>query len=236
MINKKLVLAALLAFSLTTSAFSTIVHAEETQIPDTNNQLNEKPTNPDEDSNEISITLITDKWTGENDIVLNVQTKKDTTIKLSEMYIWDDSASLGGIYIEPKINLDENGIGTITFKKDDLKNVKTLIGSNEPFDWTKVKQIEMWFDFYLDEKEMYASKSAYVPVEISKTPAPVETESPKTTETIKQDTNTPVKNTQSKAVKTGDSSNSILYASLLGVSIIVVAGVIILNKKKSAFN
>ena len=32
-----------------------------------------------------------------NDIVLNVQSKKNTTIKLSEMYVWDDSASLGGI-------------------------------------------------------------------------------------------------------------------------------------------
>ncbi|MDO5813812.1 MAG: hypothetical protein Q4Q31_12020 [Bacillota bacterium] len=235
MINKKLVLAALLAFSLTTSAFSTIVHAEETQVPDTNNQLNEEPTNLDEGSKETSITLITDKWTGENDIVLNVQAKKNTTIKLSEMYVWDDSASLGGIYVEPKIDLDENGNGTITFKNDDLKNVKTLIGSNEPLDWTKIKQIEMWFDFYLDEKEIYASKSAYVPVEISKTPAPVETENPKPTETIKQNPKTSTKNTQSKAVKTGDSSNSILYASLLGISIIVV-GTIILNKKKSSFN
>ena len=187
------------------------------------------------DYKETSITLTTDKWTGENDIVLNVQAKKNTTIQLSEMYVWDDSKSLGGIYVEPKIDLDENGNGTITFKKDDLKNVKTLIGSNEALDWTKIKQIEMWFDFYLDEKEMYASKSAYVPVEISKTPAPVETESPKTTETVNPETKTTTKNTQSKAVKTGDRSHIILYASLLGVSIII-AGTIILNKKKSSFN
>lgn len=235
MINKKLVLAALLAFSLTASTFSTIVHAEETQVPDTSNQVNEEPTNLNEGNKETSITLTTDKWTGENDIVLNVQSKKNTTIQLSEMYVWDDSASLGGIYVEPKIDLDENGNGTITFKNDDLKNVKTLIGSNEAIDWTKIKQIEMWFDFYLDEKEMYTSKSAYVPVEISKTPAPVETESPKTTETVNPETKTTTKNTQSKAVKTGDCSHIILYASLLGVSIII-AGTIILNKKKSSFN
>lgn len=233
MINKKLVLATLLTFSLTVSAFSTIVHAEETQVPNTNNQLNEEPTSSDEDSEKPSITLVTDKWTGENNIVLNVQSKNNTTIKLSEMYVWDDSASLGGIYVEPKIDLDENGNGTITFKNDDLKNVKTLIGSNDPLDWTKIKQIEMYFVFCLDETEIYDSKSAYIPVEISKTPAPVETEKPKTIETVKKETKATTKNTQSKAVKTGDNTNITLYTSLLIISVIVVAGTIVLRKKKS---
>lgn len=233
MINKKRVLATLLTFSLTVSAFSTIVHAEETQVPNTNNQLNEEPTSSDEDSEKPSITLVTDKWTGENNIVLNVQSKNNTTIKLSEMYVWDDSASLGGIYVEPKIDLDENGNGTITFKNDDLKNVKTLIGSNDPLDWTKIKQIEMYFVFCLDETEIYDSKSAYIPVEISKTPAPVETEKPKTTETVKKETKVTTKNTQSKAVKTGDNTNITLYTSLLIISVIVVAGTIVLRKKKS---
>lgn len=233
MINKKRVLATLLTFSLTVSAFSTIVHAEETQVPNTNNQLNEEPTSSDEDSEKPSITLVTDKWTGENNIVLNVQSKNNTTIKLSEMYVWDDSASLGGIYVEPKIDLDENGNGTITFKNDDLKNVKTLIGSNDPLDWTKIKQIEMYFVFCLDETEIYDSKSAYIPVEISKTPVPVETEKPKTTETVKKETKATTKNTQSKAVKTGDNTNITLYTSLLIISVIVVAGTIVLRKKKS---
>ena len=233
MINKKLVLATLLTFSLTVSAFSTIVHAEETQVPNTNNQLNEEPTNLDEGNKETSITLVMDKWSGENNIVLNVQSKNNTTIKLSEMYVWDDSASLGGIYVEPKIDLDENGNGTITFKNDDLKNVKTLIGSNDPLDWTKIKQIEMYFVFCLDETEIYDSKSAYIPVEISKTPAPVETEKPKTTETVKKETKATTKNTQSKAVKTGDNTNITLYTSLLIISFIVVAGTIVLRKKKS---
>lgn len=233
MINKKLILATLLTFSLTVSTFSTIVHAEETQVPNTNNQLNEEPTSSDEDSEKPSITLVTDKWTGENNIVLNVQSKNNTTIKLSEMYVWDDSASLGGIYVEPKIDLDENGNGTITFKNDDLKNVKTLIGSNDPLDWTKIKQIEMYFVFCLDETEIYDSKSAYIPVEISKTPAPVETEKPKTTETVKKETKATTKNTQSKAVKTGDNTNITLYTSLLIISVIVVAGTIVLRKKKS---
>jgi CheY-like chemotaxis protein len=169
----------------------------------------------------------------ENNIVLNVQSKNNTTIKLSEMYVWDDSASLGGIYVEPKIDLDENGNGTITFKNDDLKNVKTLIGSNDPLDWTKIKQIEMYFVFCLDETEIYDSKSAYIPVEISKTPAPVETEKPKTIETVKKETKATTKNTQSKAVKTGDNTNITLYTSLLIISVIVVAGTIVLRKKKS---
>lgn len=233
MINKKLVLATLLTFSLTVSAFSTIVHAEETQVPNTNNQLNEEPTNLDEGNKEASITLVMDKWTGENDIVLNVQSKANTTIQLAEMYVYENDSSLGGIYVEPKIDLDENGNGTITFKNDDLKNVKTLIGSNDPLDWTKIKQIEMYFVFCLDETEIYDSKSAYIPVEISKTPAPVETEKPKTTETVKKETKATTKNTQSKAVKTGDNTNITLYTSLLIISVIVVSGTIVLRKKKS---
>ena len=76
MSNKKRVLATLLTFSLTVSAFSTIVHAEETQVPNTNNQLNEEPTNLDEGSKETSITLVMDKWTGENDIVLMFNQKR----------------------------------------------------------------------------------------------------------------------------------------------------------------
>ena len=189
--KRKLVLEALLALSLTT-LLSTVVYAEKTHQPEGN-------------------TVIS--WTGENDIVLNVQSKKNTTIKLSEMYVWDDSASLGGIYVEPKIDLDENGNGTITFKNDDLKNVKTLIGSNDPLDWTKIKQIEMWFNFCLDETEIYTSKSAYIPVE--------------------KETKVTTKNTQSKAVKTGDNTNITLYTSLLIISVIVVSGTIVLRKKKS---
>ena len=123
MINKKLVLATLLAFSLTTTLFSTtIVHAEETQVPNTNNQLDEEPTNPDEDSEKPSITLVTDKWTGENDIVFNVQ-KKGTDVNVTEIYVYENDSSLGGIRVEPEINPDENGNDTITFKNNALKNI-----------------------------------------------------------------------------------------------------------------
>ena len=128
---------------------------------------------------------------------------------------------------------DDEYLGTISLKNIDLKNVKTLIGSNDPLDWTKIKQIEMYFVFCLDETEIYDSKSAYIPVEISKTPAPVETEKPKTTETVKKETKATTKNTQSKAVKTGDNTNITLYTSLLIISVIVVAGTIVLRKKKS---
>lgn len=91
----------------------------------------------------------------------------------------------------------------------------------------------MWFNFCLDETEIYTSKSACIPVEISKTPSPVETEKPKTTETVKKETKATTKNTQSKAVKTGDNTNIILYTSLLIISVIVVSGTIVLRKKKS---
>ena len=201
--KRKLVLEALLALSLTT-LLSTVVYAEKTHQPEGNTVISEK--------DKPSITLVMDKWTGENDIVLNVQSKKNTTIKLSDC---------------------TNIITPITFKNDDLKNVKTLIGSNDPLDWTKIKQIEMWFNFCLDETEIYTSKSAYIPVEISKTPSPVETEKPKTTETVKKETKVTTKNTQSKAVKTGDNTNITLYTSLLIISVIVVSGTIVLRKKKS---
>ena len=89
------------------------------------------------------------------------------------------------------------------------------------------------FCFCLDETEIYDSKSACIPVEISKTPAPVETEKPKTTETVKKETKATTKNTQSKAVKTGDNTNITLYTSLLIISVIIVAGTTVLRKKKS---
>ena len=91
----------------------------------------------------------------------------------------------------------------------------------------------MWFNFCLDETEIYTSKSAYIPVEISKTPSPVETEKPKTTETVKKETKVTTKNTQSKAVKTGDNTNITLYTSLLIISVIVVSGTIVLRKKNT---
>lgn len=232
MINKKLVLATLLAFSLTTTLFSTtIVHAEETQVPNTNNQLDEEPTNPDEDSEKPSITLVTDKWTGENDIVFNVQ-KKGTDVNVTEIYVYENDSSLGGIRVEPEINPDENGNDTITFKNNALKNIKTLLFSNDSLDWSKINKIEFIFAFSKNT-EYVSSKTIYVPVEISKTPAPVETEKPKTTETVKKETKATTKNTQSNAVKTGDNTSITLYTSLLIISVIVVAGTIVLRKKKS---
>ena len=59
------------------------------------------------------------------------------------------------------------------------------------------------------------------------------TEKPKTPETVKKETKATTKNTQSKAVKTGDNTNITLYTSLLIISVIVVAGTIVLRKKKS---
>ena len=52
-------------------------------------------------------------------------------------------------------------------------------------------------------------------------------------ETVKKETKATTKNTQSKAVKTGDNTNITLYTSLLIISVIVVAGTIVLRKKKS---
>lgn len=84
--KRKLVLEALLALSLTT-LLSTVVYAEKTHQPEGNTVISEK--------DKPSITLVMDKWTGENDIVLNVQSKKNTQLNYQEMYVWGDSHLYG---------------------------------------------------------------------------------------------------------------------------------------------
>ena len=111
-----------------------------------------------------TITLVSSTWTGENDIVLNTQTKGGT-IELAEMYLYIDDSSIGGIRVTPEMKLDSEGNGTITFNSNDLKKAK-MWGPNgeELVDWTKIDQMEISFQYELDDT--YKMKYVYVPVEI----------------------------------------------------------------------
>lgn len=228
--KKKLFLASLLSFSLTASMFfSTNIHAlEETQ---NENQIEES----NETSTETpSLTLVSSTWDGESDIVFNVQAK-DTTVELLEMYIYSNGSSIGSIYVEPEKTQDDNGNEIITISNNKLKSVKTLLGAedDETFNWSQIDQIEIVFSFSKGEESSF--KSVYVPVHILEAPTPVNPDNTDKTETVKNDTNknSTVKQTSSTAVKTGDNTNITLYVSLLVVSIVVIAGVVI-YKKKSA--
>lgn len=228
--KKKLFLASLLSFSLTTSMFfTTNIHAleevqNENQIEESNETLIETP----------SLTLVSSTWDGENDIVFNVQAK-DTKVELLEMYIYSEGSSIGSIYVEPYKALDDNGNGTITISNNELKNIKTLIGpDNQIFNWSQIEQIEMVFSFSKGE-ELSSFKTVYVPVHILEAPTPINPDKTDKTETVKNDTNnkTTVKQTSSTAVKTGDNTNITPYVSLLVVSVVVIIGIVVYKKKSS---
>lgn len=122
------------------------------------------PENPDTPAYSPTLTLVSSTWTGENDIVLNTQTKGGT-IELAEMYLYIDDSSIGGIRVTPEMKLDSEGNGTITFNSNDLKKAK-MWGPNgeEEVDWTKIDQMEISFQYELDGT--YKMKAVYVPVEI----------------------------------------------------------------------
>lgn len=122
------------------------------------------PENPGASDYSPTLTLVSSTWTGENDIVLNTQTKGGT-IKLAEMYLYIDDFSIGGIRVTPEMKLDSEGNGTITFNSNDLKKAK-MWGPNgeEEVDWTEIDQMEISFQYELDGT--YKMKAVYVPVEI----------------------------------------------------------------------
>ena len=211
--KRKLVLEALLALSLTT-LLSTVVYAEKTHQPEGNTVISEK--------DKPSITLVMDKWTGENDIVFNVQAK-DTKVELLEMYIYSNGSSIGSIYVKPDKAVDDSGNGTITISNNELKNIKTLIGpDNQTFNWSQIEQIEMVFSFSKGE-ELSSFKTVYVPVHILETPTPINPDKTDKTETVKNDTNnkTTVKQTSSTAVKTGDSTSIGTYSLFAFLSVLL---------------
>lgn len=233
--NKKL-MTMLVACALSVSALSTTaVFAEDAVV----NRDTPAVTETTPASYEPEITLTTSKWTGESDIVFEVDTKGGT-VYAQEMYVYDADGAMSIISVPSKVELNEEGKGKITFTKDALKNAKTQDENFEnqiSVDWTKYNKIEFSFGFELSKQ--YKSKTVYVEASVKypeitvthttpsqpakpSTPAkPAENRGTTTTTTTKKE-----------APKTGDTMNVALYASLLLVS--ALAAVVLTAKKRMA--
>lgn len=123
--NKKL-MTMLVAFALSVSALSTTtVFAEDAVNTGETAAVTETTTTPETTpvAYEPEITLITSKWTGNSDIVFEVDAKGGT-ISDGEMYVYDATGATPAMGVESKIEVNEQGKGKITFTKDALMNAK----------------------------------------------------------------------------------------------------------------
>lgn len=234
--NKKF-MTMLVACALSVSALSTTaVFAEDAVVNGDTPTVTE--TTPAAYEPEISAATA---WTGDNDIVFDVDAKGGT-VNQGEMYAYDASDLSNPVMgVEAKVEVNEEGKGKITFTKDALKNAKTWDENFEnqiAVDWTKVSKIEFGFMFALGDQTK--SKTVYVEASV-KAPAPTvtpTTPAKPTTPTKPAEnkgtttTTTTATTTKKEAPKTGDTMNVALYASLLLVS--ALATVVLTTKKRMA--
>ena len=257
--NKKL-MTMLVACALSVTTLSTTaVFAEDAVVTGETPAVTETTTTPETTpaAYEPEVTLFTpkSKWTGDSDIVLEVDAKGGT-VSNGEMYIYDTNGFGEPLEVQSEIEVNEEGKGKITFTKDALMNAKTLywddddVGHQIAVDWTMYSEIEFVFAFELNGQDKY--KSMYVETSV-KAPAPTVTPTTpakpttptkpaenKGTTTItpnapaaKDDKKTNTTTTTKKeAPKTGDTMNVALYASLLLVS--ALAAVVLTTKKRSS--
>ena len=227
--NKKF-MTMLVACALSVSALSTTaVFAEDAVVTGDTPAVTE--TTP---AYEPEISAAT-AWTGDNDIVFDVDAKGGT-VNQGEIYAYDASDLSNPVMgVEAKVEVNEEGKGKITFTKDALKNAKTWDENFEnqiAVDWTKVSKIEFGFMFALGDQTK--SKTVYVE-------ASVKTRAPTVAPTTPSQPTTPAKpagnkgtttttTTKKEAPKTGDTMNVALYASLLLVSALAV--VVLTTKKR----
>lgn len=236
--NKKL-MTMLVAFALSVSALSTTtVFAEDAVVTGETPAVTETTTTPV--AYEPEITLTTPKWTGDSDIVFEVDAKGGT-VSNGEFYIYDTDGLGEPLEVQNKIEVNEEGKGKITFTNDALKNAKTwddTFTNQISVDWTKYSKIEFAFAFELNGQDKY--KSMYVETSV-KAPAPTvtpttpakpttPTKPAKPAENKGTTTTTTTTTTKKEAPKTGDTMNVPLYASLLLVS--ALAAVVLATKKK----
>lgn len=231
--NKKL-MTMLVACALSVSALSTTaVFAEDAVVNGDTPAVTE--TTPA--SYEPEITLTTSKWTGDNDIVFDVDTKGGT-VYTQEIYIYDINGAMPITGAAAKVEVNEEGKGKVTFTNDALKNAKTwddTFTKQISVDWTKYSKIEFAFAFELNGQDKY--KSMYVETSV-KAPAPTVTPTTPAKPTTPTKPAKPAENrgttttTKKEAPKTGDTMNVALYASLLVVS--ALAAVVLTTKKKMA--
>ena len=245
--NKKTITTMLVACALSVSALSTTaVFAEDAVVTGETPAVTETTTTPDTTTPapettpaayEPEVTLLTPKWTGDSDIVFEVDAKGGT-VDQGEMYVYDANGSNPAMGVEAKIEVNEEGKGKITFTKDVLKNAKTWDDNFEnqiAIDWTKYSKIEFSFMFELGDQSknitVYVESSVKAP-EITVTPTtPAQPSTPaKPAENKGTTTTTTATTTKKEAPKTGDTMNVALYASLLLVS--ALAAVVLATKKK----
>lgn len=242
--NKKL-MTMLVACALSVSALSTTaLFAEDAVVTGETPAVTETTTTPETTpvAYEPKITLITSKWTGNSDIVFEVDAKGGAVYP-QEMYVYGaDDAAMPIISVPSKVEVNEEGKGKVTFTNDALKNAKTwddTFTNQISVDWTKYSKIEFAFAFELNGQDKY--KSMYVETSV-KAPAPTVTPTTpakpttptKPTKPAKpaenKGTTTTTTTTKKEAPKTGDTMNVPLYASLLLVS--ALAAVVLAAKKK----
>lgn len=234
--NKKL-MTMLVACALSVSALSTTtVFAEDAVVTGETPAVTETTTTPV--AYEPEITLTTPKWTGDSDIVFEVDAKGGAVYP-QEMYVYGaDDAAMPIISVPSKVEVNEEGKGKVTFTNDALKNAKTwddTFTNQISVDWTKYSKIEFAFAFELNGQDKY--KSMYVETSV-KAPAPTVTPTTpakpttptKPAENKGTTTTTTTTTTKKEAPKTGDTMNVPLYASLLLVS--ALAAVVLTTKKR----
>lgn len=245
--NKKL-MTMLVACALSVSALSTTaVFAEDAVVTGETPAVTETTTTPETKPEttpvayEPEITLTTPKWTGDSDIVFEVDAKGGAVYP-QEMYVYGaDDAAMPIISVPSKVEVNEEGKGKVTFTNDALKNATTwddTFTKQISVDWTKYSKIEFAFAFELNGQDKY--KSMYVETSV-KAPAPTVTPTTPAKPTTLAKPTTPTKpagnkgtttttTTKKEAPKTGDTMNVALYASLLVVS--ALAAVVLATKKK----
>ena len=241
--NKKL-MTMLVACALSVSALSTTaVFAEDAVVTGETPAVTETTTTPETTPADFypGVTLLTPKkWTGDSDIVFEVDAKGGT-VSNGEFYIYDTDGLGEPLEVQNKIEVNEEGKGKITFTKDALMNAKTWswdddeeVGNQIAVDWTKYSKIEFAFAFELNGQDKY--KSMYVETSV-KAPAPTVTPTTPAKPTTptkpaenKGTTTTTTTTTKKEAPKTGDTMNVPLYASLLLVS--ALAAVVLTTKKR----
>lgn len=250
--NKKL-MTMLVACALSVTTLSTTaVFAEDAVVTGETPAVTETTTTPETTpaAYEPEVTLLTpkSKWTGDSDIVFEVDAKGGT-VSNGEMYVYDANDYGEPLYcVESTKEMNEQGKGKITFTKDALKNAETWtwkdddeVENKTTVDWTKYSKIEFVFGFELNgqyqSKSMYVETSVKAP-EITVTPTtpsqPAKPTTPtkpaKPAENKGTTTTTTTTTTKKEAPKTGDTMNVALYASLLLVS--ALAAVVLTTKKR----
>ena len=245
--NKKL-MTMLVACALSVTTLSTTaVFAEDAVVTGETPAVTETTTTPETTPTptpapettpaayEPEVTLLTpkSKWTGDSDIVFEVDAKGGT-VSDCEAYVYVADA-LEPVFVQSKIEVNDEGKGKITFTKDALKNAKIWAdGDDEPqiaIDWTKYSEIEFDFAFELNGQYKFRSKLVELSVKAPEiTVTPTTPAQPSTPAKPAENKGTTTTTTKKEAPKTGDTMNVALYASLLLVS--ALAAVVLTTKKR----